>query len=72
MATHAAAAPKELDPKANDCPLCAKDITFVKDVRYCARCRIAGIGVDGKDDDALPGEAMSKLKKVAAEEKKAA
>lgn len=72
MATAPHASSKVADPKANDCPLCGKDLMQVKDVRYCARCRMAGIGVDGQDDDALPGEALSKLKKVKAEMEAAA
>ena len=48
----------------NACPMCEKAVMFVRDVRYCSRCRIAGIGVDGKDDDPLTN-AAPKLKAAA-------
>jgi len=56
----------------DECPLCGKQLSLVQDVRYCGRCQLAGVGVDGKNGDPLPAEAMPKLKAARDAELKAA
>jgi len=44
--------------------MCLKAVKLVRDVRYCGRCHLAGVAVDGKNDDPLPSSTAAKLKKA--------